>query len=126
MPWHGRAVERRWVIYVAAEGHAGLRARCRAWLSARGLRDVDRVRFRVDAGTLLDRAVVDRARRTLETLPERPGLLVVDTLARTMVGGDENAAKDVGLFVHAVDALRDGGAALVVHHTGHDDGGRER
>jgi hypothetical protein len=51
---------------------------------------------------------------------------VVDTMARTMVGGDENAAKDVGRFVHAVDALRGGGAALVVHHTGHGEGERER
>lgn len=123
--WHGREVEPRWVVYVAAEGTAGLGARYRAWLESRGLPGVERVRFLTDAVNLLDKYQVSRARRTLAALPQRPGLLVVDTMARTMVGGDENAAKDVGEFVHAVDALRGGGAALVVHHAGHE-GERER
>jgi hypothetical protein len=39
-----------------------------------------------------------------------------------MVGGDENAAKDVGRFIAAVDELRNscGAASLTVHHTGKD------
>ena len=46
-------------------------------------------------------------------------------MARSMPGGDENAARDVGEFVAGTDALADGGAALVVHRTG-KDGDRER
>ncbi len=43
-------------------------------------------------------------------------------MARSMVGGDENAARDVGLFIDNVDQVRRryGAAALVVHHTGKD------
>jgi hypothetical protein len=52
----------------------------------------------------------------------KPTLVVVDTFARCFVGRDENSAKDVGLFVHAVDRLRERAhaAVLIVHHTGRD------
>ena len=56
-------------------------------------------------------------------LPEayqRPALIIVDTLARCMVGGDENSAKDMGLFIAHADALRKetGATVLIIHHTG--------
>jgi hypothetical protein len=120
LPWLGREVEQRRVVYIAAEGRAGFGVRYRAWLAARGLQNVERIGFLLDAVDLRDRQQVDRARRTLASLPERPGLLVVDTMARAMVGGDENAAKDVGEFIAAVDGLREADAAVVVHHTGKD------
>jgi hypothetical protein len=50
----------------------------------------------------------------------RPSLVVVDTLARCMLGGEENSARDMGLFVAACDRIRmaTGATVLVVHHTG--------
>jgi hypothetical protein len=58
--------------------------------------------------------------KTLKELPKPPALIVIDTLARCFVGGDENSAKDMGLFVQACRGLQaaTGGALLVVHHTG--------
>lgn len=125
LPWFGRDVERRWVVYVAAEGRAGLKARADAWRQARGRPDMTQIRWLAEAVNLRDREQVDQIRRTLDLLPEQPGLLVVDTMARTIVSGDESSAKDVGKFIAAVDGLRGEMAALVVHHEGHD-GGRER
>jgi len=118
LPWHGHEVEQRWVVYVAAEGRGGLRARAKAWWESRGRPDMSRVRWLPEAVNLLETDQVERTRKTLASLPERPGLLVVDTAARTMVGGDENSSRDVGRFIAAVDGLRAAGAALVVHHTG--------
>lgn len=120
MPWLGRPVKRRPVVYVAAEGRGGLAARYRAWAQAHGQPDTSLIRFLPEAVNLLDPAVVEEVRRALAALPDRPRLLVIDTMARTMVGGDENAAKDVGRFIAAVDDLRAGDAAFVVHHTGKD------
>jgi hypothetical protein len=125
LPWFGREVERRPVVYVAAEGRARLGARYRAWSASRGRPDVSGIWFLPEAVNLLDEPIVAKARRTLDALPERPGLLVIDTMARSMVGGDENAARDVGAFIAAVDGLRGENAALVVHHAG-KDGGVER
>jgi hypothetical protein len=125
LPWFDHAIAPRIVVYIAAEGSGGLLRRATAWWRERGRPDVSRIRWLPEAVNLLEPTQVERARRTLATLPERPGLVVVDTAARTMVGGDENAAKDVGRFIASVDALREADAALVVHHTG-KDGGSER
>jgi hypothetical protein len=46
----------------------------------------------------------------------------VDTLARAMGGGDENATKDMGVLVKHSDLIRDSSQAHVmfIHHTGKD------
>ena len=124
LPWLGRSVKRRIVVYVAAEGRGGLGARYQAWSESRGWPDASGALFLPVAVNLLDAAEVRRLREELTALPDRPGLVVVDTMARTMVGGDENAAKDVGRFVSAVDGLP-ADATLVVHHPG-KDGASER
>jgi len=124
-PWLGHHTTRRWVVYVAAEGRSGLKARASAWWDAHGRPELSWMRWLPEAVNLRDPREVDRVRRALASLPDRPGLLVVDTMARSIAGGDENAARDVGEFIAAVDALRDEHAALVVHHTG-KDGDRER
>lgn len=120
IPWYGREAKAGWVLYIAAEGVSGLYRRAQAWQTARSTDHVDRIRFLPEAVNLLDRQELDGARRTLHELPEPPALIVIDTMARTMVGGDENAARDVGMFIAAVDTLgADSGAGrLVVHHTG--------
>lgn len=117
--WFGQRAEPGWVLYIAAEGSGGLHQRVAAWEQARD-RQADRIRFLADAVNLLDGPALQRAQATVAAMPEPPALIVIDTLARTMVGGDENAAKDVGRFIHSVDELRAsvGAAALVVHHTG--------
>jgi AAA domain len=125
LPWHGHTVNRPgWVVYIAAEGHSGLPARVRAWWRARGEPDMSRARWLPLAINFRDREQVERLRRTLIALPERPRLLVDDTMARSMVGGDENSAKDVGEFIAAVDSTP-ADLRLVVHHTGHN-GSHER
>ena len=120
MPWFGREVKRQHVLYVAAEGRSGLGVRFRAWRDAHGQPDCSRARFLPEAVNLRDDATIAKVRRTLDELPERPGLLVIHTVARTIPGADENSAKDLGEFVAAVDALRAGGSVVAVHHTGKD------
>ena len=81
LPWLGRSVKRRTVIYVAAEGRGGLGARYRAWSVSRGRPDASGALFLPVAVNLLDAAEVRRLRDELTALPERPGLVVVDTMA---------------------------------------------
>jgi hypothetical protein len=49
----------------------------------------------------------------------RPMLVVIDTLARCFVGGDENSAAAMGLFIEAAEDIRRATDAtvLLVHHT---------
>ncbi len=52
--------------------------------------------------------------------PLAPRLIVIDTLSRCMVGGDENSSKDMGLFVEACAEIQraTGATILIIHHTG--------
>ena len=54
----------------------------------------------------------------------QPGLVVIDTLARSFVGGDENSATDMGELVDAVQRIQTEVkcAVILVHHTGKKGG----
>lgn len=63
---------------------------------------------------------VKEAIAAVESLLLNPNLIVFDTYARSMTGGDENSAKDVGVVVASLDDLRCRlrSAVVVVHHSG--------
>lgn len=123
LPWHGHDVQGGWVVYVAAEGRGGMGQRVAAWMKARGVDDVPRFRLLADTVNLLDTAAVAKVSRTLHQLGGPCSLLVIDTMARSMPGGEENGTRDVGMLVAAVDALRGEETALIVHHDKKDGTG---
>lgn len=119
-PWMGRTVQQGPVLYVAAEGAHGLNKRLDAWEYG-WRRDIDDDAFTTypEPVNLLD----DQAVAELSGLVAGRALVVIDTLARCLVGGDENSARDMGLAVDALYRLRDAtgdGTVVVVHHTGKD------
>lgn len=122
--WQGRATEQRPTLYVAGEGAYGLKGRLHAWETgwrtgiADGALDIlprpVNLAKSVDVTNLLD-LISDRGY----------GLVVLDTLARCMVGADENSARDCGEVVDVLTRLRsatpDGRGVIVgVHHAGKD------
>lgn len=133
--WADRQAKKGIVLYLAGEGHGGLRRRVRAWQSYYGI-DVDGLRlFHVSRHTIdFDGTGLDDVRVEARQLEEIHGstvvLIVIDTLARHLPG-DENNTKDMSAFIRSVDSLRasfPGSVALIVHHTGHgeDTKGRGR
>jgi hypothetical protein len=128
-PWFGASVRQGRVVYIAAEGASGISARVDAWTAEREVDppDDDGLVIVPDALDLLDSTLIDYNRRTIEPGDEAPSLVIVDTLARCLVGGDENSARDMGRLIANVDAIRRewGCAVLLVHHTG-KDGDSER
>lgn len=110
-------------LYVAAEGTAGLPQRLAAWKHAHG--HVGRsipVHFITQGVNLFaagDDAQLIAACHQI-TRPDRPvRLVILDTLARVMPGGEENSAKDVGLVIEHAERIRraTGATVLIVHHT---------
>lgn len=119
LQWFDRAVKHGAVLYVYAEGVHGLKQRRAAWVQHTGLLGSD-VRFFPRAVPLLDDDWVQAlADLTAELLPV---LVVIDTLARSTAGADENSVKDMSRAVAACDAVREasGSAVMLVHHTGKD------
>ncbi len=123
-PWHGHPVRRGPVLYLTPEGLAGLKLRVAAWEAQHGVRAND---FFVipDGPQLVEKDDRSRLLQAITSLGGAPALIVIDTLARHFVGGDENNAKDMGKFVAAAEHVRKqfGCASMMVHHTakGRDD-----
>jgi hypothetical protein len=127
--WHGHVASPGVVAYISAEGGSGIALRVEAWETVNGTRD-GQVYFLTDqAPQLLDRRVsgdVEELLLSLADLPEKPALIVIDTLARSMVGGDENSAEDMGLLIAAAERIRQatGATVILVHHVNKQGGAR--
>lgn len=117
--WFGHAVAKGPVVYVAGEGKGGLAKRLVAWETDRRFFVMNNLYFITVPVQLMVRDEVLAFVELMEMLPEKPALVIFDTMARCMVGGDENSARDVGQFVAGADLVRDlvQTAVLIVHHT---------
>lgn len=113
-----RAYPDRAVVYIAPEGGSGYHMRTQAWLTHYGGAEPDNLVFVLQAVPLLNPQAVSEFIATIR--PFNPVMVIIDTLARCLVGGDENSAKDIGLFFYHTDTIRQetGSAIAVVHHTG--------
>jgi hypothetical protein len=109
-------------LYIATEGQGGLGKRLRAWEVGHPERSSSQLLVIITSPQFVNSDDTADLVAAIEALPEQPSLIVIDTMARTMGGGDENSAKDVGQFVAAVDKLRRAfnATVLVVHHSGKD------
>jgi hypothetical protein len=111
------------VIYVAAEGGTGMHNR----IEAIRIEMPELLKFAdfmllptgldlcgpMDGEALADAILREKA---------HVGLIVIDTLARSIGDGDENTAKDMGAFISSVDHLRErtGAHVMIIHHSGKD------
>lgn len=123
--WHGHEATKGQVFYVAGEGVGGFRKRISAWHKAKELPEEAPFYLIPRAVNLLDVAEIADLVQTIEACrdPALPVAMVVfDTVARCMIGGDENAAQDMGLAVRHMDMVREaiGCAVLPIHHSGKD------
>lgn len=110
------------VLYIAAEGTAGLRQRVQAWVTEHHAPADLPLYFICETVNFMERGDVDHVLRAMAAMPAPPRLVIVDTLHRAMPGGDENSAKDVGIVITHADVLRreSSGTVLIVHHTKKD------
>lgn len=113
-----RANPERLVVYIAPEGGNGYHMRADAWLGHFGGTEPENLVFILQAITMLQPRAVDELITVIR--PHNPVLVIFDTLARCLIGGDENSAKDVGMFFYHADLIRQatGSAIAIVHHTG--------
>jgi AAA domain len=121
--WFGRDVEQGAVIYIAAEGSGSVEQRIEAFKQYHGLRDRADVPFYLLPGRFLALDDTDIQQLINEARAiSGVSLIVLDTVARTMGGAEENSAKEMGLFIRACDRLREetGAHVLAVHHAGKD------
>jgi hypothetical protein len=126
--WNDHTIQGGPVIYVIAEGVSGVGIRIDAWTGhhATQLDNGHPIYWLPQAVSLTDLGEV----YAIAELAAEVGavLIVFDTLARCIVGADENSAKDMGLVVANLDRIRrrTGACVLVVHHSGKEVGAGAR
>lgn len=120
--WRGKRVRKGRVVIICAEGAGGFRDRMEAYAQHHG---VDLADFPVgvipDSPNLLEKGDVKDLLLALAAFG-KADIIVVDTLAQSMPGGNENAGEDMGRVLAHCKAIHRATGALVmlVHHSGKD------
>lgn len=122
--WQGHKIKKEGakVAYIVAEGASGFKKRIQAYAESKGA-DLAKAKFMVLNGTpnLLDKAqAVDLARGILAAGGAK--VIVIDTLAQTTPGGNENSSEDMGFALNMVREIQriTGSLVLLIHHSGKD------
>lgn len=121
-PWRGNEVVQQPVLYLLGEGMGTFKYRVHVWLAKRSQGRKPQF-WTIPIGVPLSTPEgFENAMQAINSLPVRPGLIVVDTLNRHFGPGDENSSQDMTRFVQAIDAIRAHTRAhiAIVHHSGKD------
>ena len=127
--WGVRRVAQASVVYIAAEGAAGVRKRKAGYQIAEPDLPADLPFALISVAPNLGGEQGDRAEliAAIEAVNLNPGLIVVDTLSRTMGSGDENGSGMQTFIANAgALAVRFKALVLIVHHTGLGEGAEKR
>jgi len=119
VPWRGHKTKPGRVVYIAAEGAGGVRKRLLAYAQKNkiNLADID-LHVIPNAPNLL---LIDDTRDLCLAIG-KADVVVIDTLAQTTPGGDENAGKDMGKALAHCKRIHahTGAVVVIVHHSGKD------
>lgn len=121
IPWHGRDTTSGIVVYVAAEGVSGVYQRVEAWKATYPSADPgDRFLILPEVVNLLSPSAAGEFAELCKQVGA--SFVILDTLARCLVGGDENSSRDMGIAVETLDTVRrrTGAHVMPVHHSGKD------
>lgn len=119
-PWLGFEIRTGDVIYITSEGLNGLKLRYLAWEVEHNVQ-VKNFGYITESPQFLDEQEIETLIENISSSHlSKPALIVIDTLARHMVSGDENSALCMGEFISNADKLRVAFncAVVIVHHTG--------
>ncbi len=124
--WMEKECEQGAVIYIALEGKHGATNRIKAMNKTGKLPKGSPLFVCFSPVDLLDNSHPEGINRMIEkitettTIPVR--LVIIDTLARAMAGGDENSGQVMGEAVKSIDIVRNatGAHVCIIHHCGKD------
>lgn len=116
--WAGNKVKSGTVVYLAGEGHQGLKGRVAAWKHKKQIKSL-KMWISKSGCDLNTPEGYQKAANQIRMLPHPPSIIVVDTLHRFLLG-DENSAQDAKTMLDACAALMRefNCSVLLVHHTG--------
>ncbi len=118
--WHGHKVQQCGVVYVAAEGGAGILKRIAANTKYNGIENLENF-YLIPLPCILDDNI-ELNQFIAAVKPLKPGVICFDTTARCMIG-DENSTQDMNKLVNACTRIIQelDCQVVLIHHTGKDE-----
>ena len=125
--WQGHKTTQGTVIYIAGEGHYGIRDRVKV-LDNTYKGNGNNLIISDSAINMTDSKHVKELSQYINENHPNPVLIVIDTLQRNFGHGDENSTRDMTSFIRNIDTYLkiNNTSVLVIHHTGHKDTHRAR
>lgn len=127
MTWLGKKTKKGPVLFIAAEGGAGVWRRVKAWHLQRGLKWQGIEFYVLPMAVMLNTGCANVV-AAAQAVGVTPGTVIVDTMSQTF-DGEENSANEVaGYFRELGNGFRAlwRCVVLVVHHSGHSATERPR
>ena len=129
MDWTDKRTKAGSVVYVAAEGGAGISRRVEDWHQQFGLAEMSD-KFGTCTQPLLLNEVdqIQALGDQIAALPEKPRLIIIDTLSQTFVG-EENSSSEISNYLRLINKeirARFEATVIIIHHTGHNVSDRPR
>ena len=116
------------VLYIAGEGMRGYHGRVQAWIEHYGGHSHNLAFWNTTAHNVPQftdpnhiESIIAAARAVGEQRGTKTALIVIDTVARSMAGADENSNREMSTLIEGCDSIKratEGAAVLLVHHTG--------
>ena len=125
--WCGFATQPAKVLYIVGEGFYGILRRQAAWEKLHGCLAGDNLRYLRVPVNFFEELEVDAAIRALKEQGFEPDFIIIDTLARSMSGGNENDTGDMSIVFNLIEKFRtclndlgSNAGILLIHHTTKD------
>ncbi|WP_395634371.1 AAA family ATPase [Sphingorhabdus sp.] len=123
--WHGKSTKQTGVLYIAGEGKYGIGQRIKGWRREHRLDRVDApFKLLPLAVRMLDPTSIEKLKRTIDQVRTEVdfaiGLVVIDTVSRSIPGENENSQEAMSLFIDGCADLQQhcSGSVIGVHHSG--------
>lgn len=120
--WHGVPIRRNGaILYIIQEGLRGFIKRLDAFKKHHGLLDDPDDFDLINASlSFVSESDIASLQQTVRAQDKDYRLIIVDTVSRVLPGADENAQKEMTVFIKACNAIRVGTDAAVIgiHHAG--------
>lgn len=128
LPWHGHKIRPGIVVYLAGEGHYGIRQRVAAWCRYHGIDRLDNLLISNKSIDIDSPSAAAQIVSAVRELTDEPAECVfVDTVNNHM-SGDENSARETRAMLSACmivgSALE--AAVCLTHHTGNGLDSKQR
>ncbi len=118
--WRSKRTRKGKVVYICAEGVGGFRQRVKAYMMQNNVKDFD-LGVLAAVPNFLQKSDIRDTIKAIKVFG-KVDLVIVDTLAQVMPGGNENSSEDMGLAVNNCRGVHraTGATVMVVHHAGKD------